>query len=105
MEGFYKIENLGIECIPRCSGCKYGKSSLGIKNYTIKEEKELALIEKNLYYDQEAQRWIAEYPWIRHPKDLPDNRKAVFAKLLQLKADLQKIQNMQKFIKKKHKTW
>ena len=55
---------------------------LGSKNYTIKEEKELALIEKNLHYDQEAKRWIAEYPWIRDPKDLPDNKKAAFAKLI-----------------------
>ena len=47
---------------------------MGSKNYTIKEEKELALIERNLYYDQEAKRWIAEYPWIRDPKDLPDNK-------------------------------
>ena len=90
VEDFYNIENLGIECTPRCGGCKCGKCSLGSKNYTIKEEKELALIEKNLHYDQEAQRWIAEYPWIRDPKDLPDNRKAAFAKLLSTERRLAK---------------
>ena len=57
---------------------------------TIKEEKELALIEKNLHYDQEAQRWIAEYPWIRDPKDLPDNIKAAFAKLISIERRLAK---------------
>lgn len=57
---------------------------------TIKEEKELALIEKNLHCDQEAQRWIAEYPWIRDPKDLPDNIKAAFAKLISTERRLAK---------------
>ena len=90
MEDFYNIENLGIECSPRCGGCKCGKCSLGSKNYTIKEEKELALIEKNLHYDQEAKRWIAEYPWIRDPKDLPDNKKAAFAKLISTERRLAK---------------
>ena len=59
-------------------------------NYTIKEEKELALIEKNLHYDQEAKRWIAEYPWIRDPKDLPDNKKVLFAKLISTERRLAK---------------
>jgi len=75
VEDFYNIENLGIECNTRCGGCKCGKCSLGSKNYTIKEEKELALIERNLYYDQEAKRWIPEYPWLRDAKYLPDNKK------------------------------
>lgn len=82
VQDFYNIENLGIECIQRCGGCKCGKCSLGSKNYTIKVEKELALVEKNLHYDQEAKRWMAEYPWIRDPKDLPDNKKAALAKLI-----------------------
>jgi len=38
----YNMENLGIQC---------GRCSLGSKAYTIKEEKELALIEKNLSHD------------------------------------------------------
>ena len=84
------VQVLGIECNPRCGGCKCGKCSLGSKNYTIKEEKELALIEKNLHYDQEAKRWIAEYPWIRDPKDLPDNKKAAFAKLISTERRLAK---------------
>ena len=90
VEDFYNIENLGIECNPRCGGSKCGKCSLGSKNYTITEEKELALIEKNLHYHQEAKRWIAEYPWIRDPKDLPDNKKATFTKLISTERRLAK---------------
>ena len=62
VEDFYKIENLGIECKPRCGGCKCGRCPLGSKNYTLKEERELALIEENLNYDEKAREWIAQYP-------------------------------------------
>ena len=48
LEDFYNIENLGIECTPRCGGCKCGRCPLGSKNYTIKEERELALVEANI---------------------------------------------------------
>ena len=90
VEDFYNIENLGIECTPRCGGCKCGRCPLGSKKYTIKEEKELALIEKNLDYDKEAKRWIAEHPWIKDPYDLPDNRRIAFTKLISTEKRLAK---------------
>ena len=81
IEDFYKIENLGLECKPKC-GCKCGKCSLSAKDYTIQEERELELIERNLNFDKEENGWIAEYPWIKDPQNLPDNRKVAFAKLI-----------------------
>ena len=81
IDDFYNIENLGVECNPRCGSCKCGKCAIGSKDYTIKEERELALIEKNLSYDKQTNRWIAEYPWIKDPMDLPDNRKVALAML------------------------
>ena len=62
IEDFYNMENLGIQCTPRCGGCKCGKCSLGSNAYTIKEEKELALIEKHLSHDAKQKFWTAEYP-------------------------------------------
>ena len=82
VEDFYEIENLGIECTPRCGGCKCGKCSLRSKDFTIKEEKELKLIEAKLEYNREEKRWIAEYPWIRDPSELPDNKKAAIGMLI-----------------------
>lgn len=82
VEDFYKIENLGIECKPRCGGCKCGRCPLGSKNYTLKEERELALIEENLNYDEKAREWIAQYPWLKDPSELPDNKKAAIGKLI-----------------------
>ena len=81
IDDFYNIENLGVECNPRCGSCKCGKCAIGSKDYTIKEERELTLIEENLSYDKQTNRWIAEYPWIKDPMDLPDNRKVALAML------------------------
>ena len=82
LDDFYNIENLGIECIPRCGGCKCGKCCPGGKNYTLKEERELKLIESNLEYDKQNKVWITSYPWIKDPINLPDNRKAALGKLM-----------------------
>ena len=90
IEDFYNIENLGINCNPRCGGCKCGKCSVGSKNYSIKEEKELALIDKNLKYDEENKVWIAGYPWIRDPYELPDNKRVAFSMLMSTERRLMK---------------
>ena len=81
IEDFYTIEALGIQCKPRCGGCKCGKCSLGAKDYTIQKERELELIERNLTFNSEDNTWTVEYPWIKDPNNLPDNRKVVMAKL------------------------
>ena len=82
LDDFYNIENLGIECTPRCGGCKCGKCRPGGKNYTLKEERELKLIESNLEYDKQNKVWITSYPWFKDPINLPDNRKAALGKLM-----------------------
>ena len=83
---FYEIENLGIEC----GGCKCGKCPIGSNNYTLREGKELHLIESNLEYDQENKRWLAEYPWIKDPNNLPDNKRVAVAKLISTEKHLAK---------------
>ena len=87
---FYQIENLGIECNPKCGGCKCGKCAIGSKNYSLREERELHLIENNLKYDKENKRWIAQYPWVKDPNDLPDNRRVAVAKLISTEKRLAK---------------
>ena len=47
VEDFYAMENLGIECRPRCGSCKCGKCHLGGKNMSLKEKREYKLIEEN----------------------------------------------------------
>ena len=66
------------------------KCPLGTKNYSLKEEKELQLIERNLHFNNLEHRWMTPYPWIRDPADLPDNRKAAFGMLLSTEKRLAK---------------
>ena len=77
VEDFYDIENRGIECKPRCGGCKCGICFIGVKSTA-----ELELIDKNLEYDCQDGQWIAEYPRIQYPSALPDNRRVAVATLI-----------------------
>ena len=90
IEDFYNIEALGVQCKPKCGGCKCGKCSLGAKDYTIKEERELELIERNLTFNSDDSTWTVEYPWIKDPNDLPNNRKVAMAKLAATERRLRK---------------
>ena len=81
VEDFYNIEGLGVACSSRCGGCKCGKCPIGSSDYTLKEERELKLIESKLVFDSGKKRWTAEYPWIRSPEELPDNKRAAMGRL------------------------
>ncbi|KAK3737988.1 hypothetical protein QZH41_001003 [Actinostola sp. cb2023] len=82
VEDFYKLENLGVECTPRCGSCKCGKCFLGTKYCTLQEERELKLIEQNLSFNSKENIWTAHYPWIKDPVNLPNN-KVVAVKMLE----------------------
>ena len=90
LEDFYNMESLRIQCKTRCGGCKCSRCSLSSNAYTIKKEKELALIEKNLGHDAKEKFWTAKYPWIRDPFDLPDNNRAAFGMLVSTEKRLSK---------------
>ena len=71
-DDFLSIESLGIQCVPRCGSCKCGGCQLGGKDFSIREEREHNLINEGLHYKNGC--WLADYPWIKDPADLPDNR-------------------------------
>ncbi|XP_068221896.1 uncharacterized protein [Palaemon carinicauda] len=52
VENYFLDESLGMECIPKCGGCKCGECSVK-ENLSIREERELKLIEDGLTYDEE----------------------------------------------------
>ena len=81
VEDFYIMENLGVECTPKCGSCRCGYCHPGGKNISLKDEREYNLIKSNLTYLPEKERWLASYPWICDPSKLPDNKPAAFAKL------------------------
>ena len=81
LDEYFSVENLGTCCTPRCGGCKCGKCAKGNGNYTLQEERELLLIKDGLHYDSTRNKFTAHYPWIRDPKELPNNVIAAEARL------------------------
>ncbi|XP_071525744.1 uncharacterized protein [Panulirus ornatus] len=73
LDSYFSIENLGTSCYPKCSGCKCGNCTPGQKNYSLKDERELALITNGLLFDPVNNRWIVSYPWLKDPTLLPNN--------------------------------
>ena len=88
IDQFFDIENLGVQCTPKCGACRCGNCSLGGSNCTIQEEKELHMIENGLI--RRSNHWEASYPWIRDPSLLQDNKPVVFAMLKSLERRLMK---------------
>ena len=81
IERFFEIESLGVSCSPKCGACSCGTCHPGGKAMTLKDEEELEMIERGLEFDLEKGRWRAEYPWIKDPSVLKNNRKVALAKL------------------------
>ena len=81
-------EALGTECKTKCGGCRCGKCPTGSKNYTIKEERELAMIKNNLKFCEN--HCEATYPWIKDPHNLPNNEPYALKRLMQTEKQLQK---------------
>ena len=88
LDQFMTLESMGVECNPRCGNCRCGKCPIGSKDYTLKEERELALIDQNLVF--QGSHWEAAYPWIKDPANLPDNRHVAFATLRALERRLER---------------
>ena len=79
LEDFYSTEAMGVQCYPECGSCECGSCPIGGKNYTLKEERELNLIDKGLRHEDGY--WVAKYSWIKDPNNLPDNKQAVMGML------------------------
>ena len=81
VEDFYKLEQLGVECTPKCGSCRCGQCHPGVKSKTLKDECEYKMIKDKLTYKADQKKWEAGYPWIKDPKALPDNKEAALATL------------------------
>lgn len=75
---FYELEQLRVECNPRCGSCKCGQCHPGGKHMTLKEEREYKIIEDKLVYKADQKKWEGGYLWIKDPRTLPDNKSAAF---------------------------
>ena len=102
VEAFFEIESLGINCTPRCGACACKKCHPGGKAMSLNDERELKMIEEKIKFNLSTGRWmIEEYPWIRDPRELRNNRKVAIAKLhatekrLSSKPDYQEVYSSQ----------
>ena len=91
LDSYFRIENLGVSCHPKCSGCKCGNCTPGQKNCSLKEERELALITKGLVFDTANSRWVVSYPWLKDPSLLPNNVRLAISRLAATEKRLNKL--------------
>ena len=94
IEDFYESESLGISCQPKCGSCKCGECPIGGKQYTLQQERELAMIEGNLMMKDGA--WHVRYPWKRSPTELPNNFSSAFGMLKSTEKRLMKDEELAK---------
>ena len=71
---FEDIENIGVECTPKCGSCRCGNCNPGKKEMTLPEEEELNRIKGKLQYIKENSRWQVEIPCNRNLNELPNNK-------------------------------
>ena len=80
---FFKEESIGVECQPRCGGCRCGKCPTGSKAMTIKEEKDYKKFQSLMSLDplgtesDPGPYWVSELPWTVDKSKLANNRSAV----------------------------
>ena len=70
---FFTIESMGVSGEPKCGSCRCGNCISGNQNCSLKEERELMIIQQGLSYDHINQKWSCKYPWIKDPYCLPNN--------------------------------
>ena len=93
VDRFSEVEGLGVSCVPRCGACKCGTCHPGGKNMSLKDEREYEMIERGLSFDEARGRWLAQYPWIMPPENLPNNRHVALAVLQTLERRMSKNEN------------
>ena len=71
IDRFHSLESLGVNCSPKCGGCRCGKCHAGGKDMTLLEEKDYQMIKDGLMFDSARGRYIASYPWIVDAKNCP----------------------------------
>ena len=94
IDDFYENESLGISCQPKCGSCKCGECPVGGKQYTLQQERELAMIECNLRLEDGA--WHVGYPWKRSPEELPNNYHSALGMLKSTEKRLSKDEELAK---------
>ncbi|XP_063596235.1 uncharacterized protein LOC134773088 [Penaeus indicus] len=92
LDKFFAMEEMGTKCKPQCIKCMC-RGCPEPNCISLKEERELALIEEGLLYNEEQKCWLAKYPWLRDPMHLKDNIQVANARLKTTENRLKKLGN------------
>ena len=86
---FFTLENRGTECKPKCPKCLC--RNCPESEHSMKDERELALIEDGLKYNVEREEWVTSYPWLKDPQELKNNVRAAVARMKSLEIRLKRL--------------
>ena len=84
---YFKEENIGADCNPKCGSCQCGGCALGGKAMSIKNEREYEIMKNNLHYDPVGSKedpgpyWRSKFPWEIDRDTLGDNKSVVLGTL------------------------
>ena len=93
---YFKEEVIGVECVPKCGGCKCGKCPSGTKEKSIKDEEEYQKFQSLMHLDKVGTEddpgpyWVSSLPWNIDKETLVDNKAAVLGVMNSTKRKLDK---------------
>ena len=67
---YFKEEQIGVECSPKCGSCACGKCAIGDQLMSIQEEKAYSRFRSNMVLDKVGTEedpgpyWRTTYPWV-----------------------------------------
>ena len=61
---YFKEENIGVKCIPRCGGCRCGQCPVGSKPMSLKDEREYKRFNSNLKYERDGTEYDPGHPFL-----------------------------------------
>ena len=93
---YFKQDNIGVECNPKCGGCRCGQCPVGSKPMSLKDEREYERFKSNLKYEEDGTFddpgpfWRTSYPWNVDRNQLINNKSAVLGVMNSTKRKLKK---------------
>ena len=80
---YFQEESIGVECNPKCGGCRCGKCATGAKQMSIRDERLYDSFKELMHLDLEGSSidpgpyWVSRLPWILDKNKLTNNKPAV----------------------------
>ena len=80
---YFREENIGVDCVPRCGNCQCGHCAFGGKRMSLQNERKYEVFKSNLTYDpvgtvtDPGPYWKSKLPRVVDKGVLGDNKKAV----------------------------